>query len=87
MLIHYGSPLVTAENTVIVFLTDNGWIQDPDKPRFAARSKQSPYEGGVRTPILVRWPAKLPQGVVTYLRQAVRAREFSLLTNVRRYRL
>jgi branched-chain amino acid transport system permease protein len=29
----------------------------------------------------------VPQGVVTYARQAVRTREFSLLTNVRRYRL
>lgn len=47
------------ENTLIVYVTDNGWIQHPDKDSYAARSKQSPYEGGVRTPILFSWPGKL----------------------------
>ena len=33
-------------------LTDNGWIQDEKKTNvYADRSKQTPYEGGVRTPI------------------------------------
>lgn len=45
-----------ANDTVVVFVTDNGWIQSPDSPRFAPRSKQSPYDAGLRTPILVRWP-------------------------------
>jgi uncharacterized sulfatase len=45
-----------AENTLVIFLADNGWIQDPQADRFAPRSKQSPYDGGLRTPILVRWP-------------------------------
>jgi arylsulfatase A-like enzyme len=48
-----------ADNTIVVYITDNGWIQSPDKPQYAARSKRSPYEGGIRTPILLRWPAKL----------------------------
>ncbi|MDX1315865.1 MAG: sulfatase-like hydrolase/transferase, partial [Eudoraea sp.] len=44
------------ENTLIVYVTDNGWIQDPDRPnRFAPRSKTSPYEMGIRTPIMFRW--------------------------------
>lgn len=47
------------ENTLIVYVTDNGWIQNPDNNRFAPRSKISPYEGGVRTPIMLRWPQKL----------------------------
>jgi branched-chain amino acid transport system permease protein len=29
----------------------------------------------------------LPQGLVTYLRNGIRTRDFSLLANVRRYRL
>lgn len=45
-----------AENTIVVYLADNGWIQDPDADRFAPRSKQSPNEGGLRTPIMIRWP-------------------------------
>ena len=48
-----------ADNTIVVFLADNGWIQDPAADRYAPRSKQSPYEGGLRTPILIRWPARV----------------------------
>lgn len=48
-----------AENTLVVYLADNGWIQDPDADRFAPRSKQSPYEGGLRTPILLRQPGTI----------------------------
>jgi len=46
--------------TIVVYTTDNGWIQDPDKAnRPAARSKLSPYEGGVRTPIMISWPGHI----------------------------
>lgn len=45
-----------AEETLVVYVTDNGWIQDPKANRYAAKSKQSPYDGGLRTPIMVRWP-------------------------------
>ena len=48
-----------AENTIVVFLTDNGWIQDPNAPRFAPKSKLTQYDGGLRTPLMVRWPAKI----------------------------
>ena len=48
-----------AENTLVIYLHDNGWIQDPNAGKFAPKSKQSPYDGGVRTPILVRWPGKV----------------------------
>lgn len=48
------------ENTLIVYTTDNGWIQKTDTPqRYAPRSKQSPYEGGVRTPIMFYWKGKI----------------------------
>lgn len=48
-----------AENTIVVYLSDNGWIQNPEAPKYAERSKQSQYDGGLRTPIMVRWPAKV----------------------------
>ncbi len=51
-----------ATNTVVAYVTDNGWITDPVTGRFAARSKQSPYDGGLRTPILLRWPGKIAPG-------------------------
>ena len=47
------------ENTLFVYVTDNGWIQHPDKGRYAPRSKQTPYEGGIRTPIVFNWPKVL----------------------------
>ncbi len=47
-------------NTLIVYVTDNGWIQREDDRGFADRSKQSPYEGGVRTPVMFHWPSRLP---------------------------
>jgi uncharacterized sulfatase len=45
------------QNTLVVYLADNGWIQDPKGNGYAPRSKQSPYEGGVRQPIIFSWPA------------------------------
>lgn len=48
------------DNTIIIYVTDNGWIQNPQKANAAGpRSKLTPYEGGVRTPIMISWPAKL----------------------------
>ncbi|MEO0332933.1 MAG: sulfatase-like hydrolase/transferase, partial [Bacteroidota bacterium] len=45
-----------SENTLFVYVTDNGWIQDPNRPnRYAPRSKREPYEGGIRTPMMFRW--------------------------------
>jgi arylsulfatase A-like enzyme len=44
------------DNTIVVYVTDNGWIQDPQGSGYAPRSKQTPYEGGIRTPIMLCWP-------------------------------
>lgn len=56
-----------SDNTLIVYVTDNGWIQRTPKTdvpkgwktQFAPRSKQSPNEGGVRTPIMLCWPGRI----------------------------
>ena len=48
------------ENTIVIYTTDNGWLQNPDVVnRFAARSKLTPYEGGHRTPIMISWPGRV----------------------------
>lgn len=57
-----------SDNTLVVFVVDNGWIQVAgDKPAthgwFSDRSKRSPYEGGLRTPVMLRWPGKIPPAV------------------------
>ncbi len=52
-----------ADNTIVIFLTDNG----PDSARFNGglrNRKMSVYEGGIRVPCYVRWPAKIKGGIV-----------------------
>lgn len=45
-----------SEETLFIYVTDNGWIQDPDRPnQYGPRSKREPYEMGIRTPIIFRW--------------------------------
>ncbi len=51
-----------AENTLVLYVADNGWIQNPNAPEYAPRSKQSPYDGGLRTPIMLRWPGRVAPG-------------------------
>jgi len=48
-----------AENTLVIYVTDNGWIQT-ENAGYGPRSKRSPYEGGTRTPIMFRWPGVIP---------------------------
>jgi arylsulfatase A-like enzyme len=56
------------KNTLIVYICDNGWVaksqSDVPVPKnwrtgFAPRSKGSPYENGIRTPIMFSYPAKI----------------------------
>ena len=54
-----------AENTLVVFVADNGWIQQAETPRVDnERSKGSAYDGGIRTPIILRWPGRIQPGQV-----------------------
>jgi uncharacterized sulfatase len=59
------------DNTLVVYVTDNGWIQDPNSSNYAPRSKQTPYEGGIRTPIMYRLPGKISAGERTELTSSI----------------
>jgi len=59
------------ENTIVVYVADNGWIQSPDNSRYAPKSKQSQYDGGLRTPIMVHWPKKIAPRMSDELAQSI----------------
>ncbi len=53
-----------AEDTLIVFSTDNGSAAGSSVFNAGMRgAKNSPYRGGTRVPAFWRWPGTLPQGV------------------------
>lgn len=56
-----------ADETMVIFVVDNGWIQETGEKKttrgwFAPKSKLSPYDGGLRTPVMIRWPGKVKLG-------------------------
>jgi len=65
-LLEYFDKHKLTENTLILFLADNGWLQPIGNAakttgaRGAPRGKNTPYEGGVRGPFILNWPGKLP---------------------------
>jgi len=69
-LLKHLDVLELTRSTLVLFAADNGWIQrTPRLPvpsgwdfNFAPRSKRSPNEAGIRTPVLLRWPGKIPVG-------------------------
>jgi len=67
-LISYLDEKGVRENTLILYIADNGWrarSENQDDPnqsaweRYALRSKGSPYEYGIRTPIMISWPDQI----------------------------
>lgn len=52
------------ENTIVVFTNDNGgeWLSR-NAPLF--HHKGTVWEGGIRVPAIIRWPARLPAGTVS----------------------
>jgi arylsulfatase len=57
-----------AENTIVIYSTDNGPHQNtwPDGGTTPFRSeKNTNWEGAFRVPEMIRWPGKIPAGVVS----------------------
>jgi arylsulfatase A-like enzyme len=56
--------LKLAENTLVIFTSDNGgeWLSR-NEPLF--NRKSTLWEGGIRVPLLLRWPARLKAGVTS----------------------
>ncbi len=49
-------------NTLVVYIADNGWIQQANGTGYAPRSKQTANEGGIRQPTLYSWPGVIRPG-------------------------
>lgn len=67
-LVGYLNEKGIRENTLVLYITDNGWRaaseneSDPNQSAwrpYALRSKGSPYEYGIRTPIMLSWPGRI----------------------------
>lgn len=68
-----------ADNTIVFYASDNGpWLNLPKRMRQEGNkpwhqgtagplrnSKATTYEGGTRVPAMIRWPERIPAGVVT----------------------
>lgn len=48
-----------SDNTIVIYVTDNGWIQSPSSAKFAPKNKTSPFDAGHRTPIMIHWPGRV----------------------------
>ena len=53
-----------ADDTLFVFVIDNGFEPLPEKPsQYTKESKRSPFEPGTRTPILLRFDDRIEPGI------------------------
>lgn len=53
------------ERTLVVFVVDNGWEPLPDVGwRDGPHGKGTLYDAGWHTPIILRWPGRIPAGAV-----------------------
>lgn len=79
-LLGYLDEKQLTNDTIIVYICDNGWAapstnaDDPNQKLwkgYAQRSKSSPYENGIRTPIMVSWPGKITPERSTHFAHAI----------------
>ncbi len=54
--------LQLAENTVVVFFSDNGGLSQVTNNAPLREGKQFLYEGGIRVPLIIKWPGHVDSG-------------------------
>lgn len=77
-ILHTLDRLKLADNTLVIFTSDNGGVVNPGNASVSAAmkaglaingplrgGKHSEWEGGFREPFLVRWPGQVPPGTVS----------------------
>ncbi|WP_204344047.1 sulfatase-like hydrolase/transferase [Psychroserpens algicola] len=47
------------ENTLFVYVCDNGWVQNLNDSKYNEISKRSPFDLGMRTPIMYKWAGEI----------------------------
>lgn len=57
--------LKLTDNTIVVFCSDNGGLQKITSNRPFRGAKGNLYEGGIRVPLIVRWPQKIKAGLTS----------------------
>ena len=51
------------ENTLVLYVADNGWVQTEDPTAwYEGRAKMSPYDAGLRSPVILKWPGRVQAG-------------------------
>ena len=55
-----------AADTLVIFTSDNGGLLGPTHNAPLRAGKGWPYEGGIRVPLIVRWPGKVKAGSVCH---------------------
>lgn len=54
------------DNTIVIFTSDNGGLIGPTSNKPLRSGKGFPYEGGIREPVIVRWPKAVSADTISH---------------------